>query len=607
MESVATLFSSRDWLVFAACMVAIFLPALFFARRAGRNTSEFFASGRAAPWWLIGTSMVATTFAADTPGLVTQLVREDGIAGNWVWWAFLLTGMATVFFYARLWRRAGMLTDLEFYELRYGGKPARLVRGFRALYLGVVFNGCIMATVTLAAVKIAATLFGIPAWQTIVAAVIACSLISSVSGLWGVLVSDLVQFALALTGAVAAAVYALQRPEVGGLMQLWERIDVDTLRIIPAWDNRTAIVTLLVIPLAVQTWAAWYPGSEPGGGSYVAQRLLAARNERHALGAALWFNIANFALRPWPWIIVALASMLVFPSLDDLRRAFPQIHENLLNHDVAYPAMLTLLPPGILGLTVASLLAAYISTMSTHLNWGASYLVHDFYRRFVVPDASEKHYVRAGRVATVGLMVLAGCLVQLLESARDGFNVILSIGAGTGLIYLLRWYWWRINAWSEIAAMIGSFVVATSLYVAKANEALEGLSGNHILLVTVGVTTAIWLAVTAMTRPESDDQLELFYRKVRPAGPGWRRLRDARHLPPSRDRLGTATFAWTLGCVTVYAAMFGVGAMLMNRTVDAMIYGVVVVACGLALFRVTIRLTRGQMSPIEAGETGAES
>lgn len=585
-------------------MVAIFLPAIFYARRAGRSTSEFFASGRAAPWWLIGTSMVATTFAADTPGLVTEFVREDGVSGNWKWWAFLLTGMATVFFYARLWRRAGLLTDLEFYELRYSGKPASLVRGFRALYLGVVFNGCIMATVTLAAVKIAATLFGIPAWQTIVVAVVACSLISSVSGLWGVLVSDVVQFALALTGAVAAAVYALRRPEVGGLAGLCERVDVKALNLLPDLDNKSAIVTLLVIPLAVQWWAAWYPGSEPGGGSYVAQRILAARNERHALGAALWFNIANYALRPWPWIIVALASILVFPELSDLGQAFPHIQDKLIKHDIAYPAMLTLLPPGILGLTVASLLAAYISTMSTHLNWGASYLVHDFYRRFMVQGAAEKHYVLVGRIATVALMILAGGLVQLLDSARHGFEIILSIGAGTGLIYLLRWYWWRINAWSEIAAMVGSFVVATSLHIAKANEAVSGLTDNNVLLVTVGATSAIWLAVTVLTRPESDDQLELFYRRVRPAGPGWRRLRATRQLPPSQDRLGAATLAWTLGCVTVYAALFGVGTGLMGRTNDALIFGGVVVVCGFALFRVTNRITCGPTRPLETNETG---
>jgi len=585
-------------------MVAIFLPAVFYARRASRSTSEFFASGRAAPWWLIGTSMVATTFAADTPGLVTEFVREDGVAGNWKWWAFLLTGMATVFFYARLWRRAGLLTDLEFYELRYSGKPASLVRGFRALYLGVVFNGCIMATVTLAAVKIAATLFGIPAWQTIVVAVVACSLISSISGLWGVLVSDVVQFALALTGAVAAAVYALRRPEVGGLAGLCERVDFEALNLLPDLDNKSAIVTLLVIPLAVQWWAAWYPGSEPGGGSYVAQRILAARNERHALGAALWFNIANYALRPWPWIIVALASILVFPELNDLGRAFPHIQDKLIKHDIAYPAMLTLLPSGILGLTVASLLAAYISTMSTHLNWGASYLVHDFYRRFMVQDAAEKHYVLVGRIATVALMILAGGLVQLLDSARHGFEIILSIGAGTGLIYLLRWYWWRINAWSEIAAMVGSFVVATSLHIAKANAAVSGLTDNNVLLITVGVTSAIWLAVTGLTRPESDDQLELFYRRVRPAGPGWRRLRATRQLPPSQDRLGAATLAWTLGCVTVYAALFGVGTGLMGRTSDALIFGGVVVVCGFALFRVTNRLTGGPTRPLETNETG---
>jgi SSS family solute:Na+ symporter len=577
-----------DWIILAGSLLVIFLPALFFARRANRGTTEFFASGRAAPWWLVGTSMVATTFATDTPGLVTQLVRESGIAGNWVWWAFLLTGMATVFFYARLWRRAELLTDLEFYEIRYAGKPAAFVRCFRAVYLGLVFNCFIMATVTLAAVKIAGILFGVPAWQTIVGAIVLCSLVSAVSGLWGVLVSDLIQFGFAMTGSFAAAYYALRHPAVDGVAGLLARVDPAKLTLLPDFGNTANAVAVFILPLTVLWWSAWYPGSEPGGGNYVAQRILASRNERHAVGATLWFNVAHYALRPWPWIVVGLASMLVYPDMASIGQAFPELNKKLIDHDIAYPAMLTLLPAGVLGIVTASLVAAYISTMSSQLNVGASYLINDLYRRFLVPGATPRHYVFMSRVATVGLMLISGALVSVLDSARDGFNVLLSIGAGTGLLYLLRWFWWRINAWSEIAAMASSFAVSIALLAIRKYEWLE-ISDAEGLISVVAVTTAAWLLTTLLTSPESPATLADFCRRIQPAGPGWRMVRTSANIPPARDSLTVGLACWVLGCLAVYAVLFGTGSLLFARTVQGIVLLVIGAAAAAGLFGILLR------------------
>src|ERR1043165_1111105 len=469
-----------DWLVVAVLLVVLFLPAVFYVRRARASTAEYFTSGQSAPWWLIGVSMVATTFSTDTPNLVTKLVGEHGVSNNWVWWAFLLTGMATVFFYARLWRRSRVLTDLEFYELRYSGKSAAVVRGFRAVCLGLFFNVMIMSTVTLAAVKIGSLLLGWSRFQTIAVAGGVCVVVAAFTGLWGVLATDLTQFIVKMTGVIIAAYYALHHPAVGGLSELIRKTDPRKLSLLPDFSDTGLTLTVLIIPLTVQWWAVWYPGAEPGGGSYIAQRILASKNERHALGATLWFNVAHYALRPWPWIIVALCSMLVFPTLADIHRAFPYVSPNLIGHDMAYPAMLKFLPHGMHGVMLAGLLAAYVSTLSTHLNWGTSYLVHDFYRRFVRGDADEKHYVFIGRIVTALLMLVAVGVTYALDSARQAFELLMSVGAGTGLIYLLRWFWWRINAWSEIAAMESSFVVAVAFFVAgKAGHAVPG----HVSLV----------------------------------------------------------------------------------------------------------------------------
>src|SRR4051812_26999858 len=386
-------FTTLDWTIIGISIVISFLPAIFFAKRAGSSTAEFFTSGRAAPWWLIGVSMVATTFSTDTPNLVTNFVRTNGVAGNWSWWAFLLTGMATGFFYARLWRRSGVLTDLEFYEIRYSGKPATFVRGFRALYLGLFFNCVIMATVNLAAAKIANVLLGWPMSKTLLFCAVLNVAFAATSGLWGVLVTDFIQFGIAMTGSVAAAVYAVRQPQVGGLARLFERTAPATLALVPDFGDWSTALAVFVNPLTVQWWSVWYPGAEPGGGSYIAQRMLAAKSEKDAVTGTLLFNVMHYALRPWPWIITALCSIIMYPQLSDIARTFPYVNPSLIGHDMAYPAMMRFLPAGFLGLVVAGTLAAYRSTIETHLNWGTSYLVHDFYRRFLNRGESEKHYV----------------------------------------------------------------------------------------------------------------------------------------------------------------------------------------------------------------------
>ena len=575
--------TNLDWLIVVASIVVSFIPAIVFARRAGSSTAEFFTSGRSAPWWLIGVSMVATTFSTDTPNLVTNIVRTNGVAGNWVWWAFLLTGMATVFFYARLWRRSGVLTDLEFYEIRYSGRAATFVRGFRALYLGVFFNCVIMATVNLAAAKIANVLLGWPLWQTLLICAVLNVAFAATSGLWGVLVTDFFQFGIAMTGSVAAAVYAVRQPQVGGLAALFEKIEPGTLSLLPDFGDWSVALAVLIIPITVQWWSVWYPGAEPGGGSYIAQRMLAAKTEKDALAGTLFFNFAHYALRPWPWVIVALASMLVFPSLDDIRRAFPYVDASLIGHDMAYPAMLTFLPAGLLGLMVAGLLAAYVSTMSTHLNWGTSYVVHDFYRRFIRSGADERHYILIGRLMTAALMVLAAALTFVLDTAQASFNLLLSVGAGTGLIYLLRWYWWRINAWSEIAAMVSSFAIAVAFFIA--GKSGVAIASHTSLLVTVAVTTVVWVAATYLTTPTDRKTLVAFYRLTRPAGPGWRPVEKEAAVGPSPDGFTQAMMGWVLGCAVVYAALFGAGSFLYGRTAQGAMWTVVFVIAGAGLVR----------------------
>lgn len=577
-----------DWAIVIASIVLSFIPALVLARRAGSNTAEFFTSGRAAPWWLIGVSMVATTFSTDTPNLVTNLIREKGVANNWLWWSFLLTGMATVFFYARLWRRSGVLTDLEFYEVRYSGRAATLVRGFRALYLGLFFNCAIMATVNLAAAKIANVVLGWPMGKTLLVCALINIAFAATSGLWGVLVTDFIQFGIAMTGAIALAVFSLRQPEVGGLAGLIAKTDPRTLNLLPDFSDWGLTLSVLVLPLTVQWWSVWYPGAEPGGGSYIAQRMLAARSERDALQGTLFFNVAHYAIRSWPWIIVALCSIIIFPSLDDIARTFPYLDPKLLGHDMAYPAMLRFLPTGFLGIMIAGMLAAYVSTISTHLNWGTSYLVHDCYRRFLRPGAEERHYVMAGRLVTAALMAIAALFTLVLDSARQAFELLLSVGAGTGLLYLLRWFWWRVNAWSEIAAMLSSFLLAVVFAVlARTGHPVDGAVA---LLTSVGITTIVWVTTALLTEPTEHARLVGFYRLVRPGGPGWRHIRAAAGVGPSPDSLPQALLGWMLGIAFIYSALFGTGSLLYGRTSQALLFLGVFTVSGIGLLRVVPKL-----------------
>lgn len=557
--------TSFDWIIIAAFFVVSLLIGILSARKSGKSAKEFFLSGRNMPWWLLGISMVATTFSADTPNLVTQFVREDGVAANWQWWAFLLTGMLTVFVYARLWRRSGVLTDIEFYELRYSGKPAAFLRGFRALYLGVFFNVVIMATVCVAAIKLGGILLGIPAWQTLTLVSVVTVAYSALGGLRGVIFTDFVQFALAMIGSVAAAIYLIDLPEVGGLSALISAPEVsDKLRLIPDIDNIDLFVAVFLIPVAVQWWSVWYPGAEPGGGGYIAQRMLSAKNENHAVGATLLFNLAHYALRPWPWILIALASLVVFPDVASLEAAFSGIDGVAVDDDLAYPAMLSYLPSGLLGLVVASLIAALMSTLSTHLNWGSSYVVNDFYVRFVKPDATERQQVAVGRISTVLLMLVAALLSLFIESAGDGFQALLQIGAGTGLIFILRWFWWRINAYTELAGMIVSFVYAIAVLILEP-EWPKWMT----LLIGVGVTTAGWLMVTFATPPTDTERLRDFYAKIRPAGKGWKRVLGA-DIQPAQDGLPEQLLFFFFGTIIVYAALFGTGALIYGQHLTAL-------------------------------------
>ncbi len=579
---------SLDWVIIAASIVISFLPAIFFAKRAGSSTAEFFTSGRAAPWWLVGISMVATTFSTDTPNLVTNMVRERGVAENWLWWAFLLTGMMTVFFYARMWRRSRVLTDLEFYEIRYSGKAATFLRGFRAVYLGLFFNCVIMGTVNLAAAKIANIVLGWPMGRTLIVCSVITIFFASVSGLWGVLVTDSIQFTITMSGTFAVAYFALKQPQVGGLHGLFARIDPKTLNLLPDFGDWSVALAAFIIPITVQWWSVWYPGAEPGGGSYIAQRMLASRTEKDAVVGTLLFNVMHYALRPWPWIVVALCSTLVFPQLADIGRTFPYLDPKLIGHDIAYPAMLRFLPAGFLGFVVAGMLAAYRSTIETHLNWGTSYLVHDLYRRFLNRGASERHYVLAGRITTALLMVAAASLTYALDTAKEAFDLILSVGAGTGLLYLLRWFWWRVNAWSEIAAMLSSFLVAVGFFIAAKQGAR--IPSHISLIATVLTTTVVWVTATFLAPTTKRETLLSFCRLVRPAGPGWAGIRQEAGVAGSPDSLPMALLGWVLGCFFVYAALFGAGSFLYGRTPQGLLWLVVWVGTGLALLKLVPKM-----------------
>jgi Na+/proline symporter len=610
-----------DWVIVAVSILICFVPALFLAKRSSGSTAEFFASGRSVPWWLAGLSMVATTFSSDTPNWVTEQVRKYGVAGNWQWWAFVLTGVATVFFFARLWRRSGVMTDLEFYEHRYSGTAASVVRGFRAIYLGLFFNCFVMGMVTLAACKIANILFGMPAWQTIVVCGILNVAFAAHSGLWGVLVIDMVQFFIKMTADFAAAWFSLVEAGerlVGkcaggwaGLKALVATLSTQQvvttdgvpamsvsdgkgqpiLDMLPNFTMPELALMIFILPIAISWWANWYPGSEPGGGSYIAQRMLASKSEKDSLGGTLFFNIAHYVLRPWPWIITALCSIIVYPDLAAIKAAFPAADPTLIGHDSAFPAMLMFLPVGFVGLMIGGLIAANSSTILTHLNWGSSYLVHDFYRRFMKKDASEAHYVNVGRLSTVLLYVVAAVLSLYMTSAQQAFQVLLSIGAGTGLLYVARWFWWRVSAWCEVVAMVMSLVTAVGVPLA-----LPQADFATTTLWQVGLTTVAWL-VTAYVGPQTDRAtLISFCQKVKPAGPGWTDIRAEAGISDveiaQENRVGSAFVGWIAGCALIWGSLFAIGNFLYasgdpQRLTMAWILTAVTVVSGYVLLKVT--------------------
>ena len=559
--------STLDWTIVGVYFAVSLIVGIWVSKQAGQDTKSFFLAGRNMPWWLLGVSMVATTFSTDTPNLVTDLVRQNGVSGNWAWWAFLLTGMLTVFVYANLWHRSGVLTDIEFYELRYSGKAAAFLRGFRALYLGLVFNVLVMGAVSLAAVKFGEIVLGWPGWMTLT---IACSITlaySALGGLKAVIITDFVQFTLAMIGSIWGMFYILGLPEIGGLSNLISHANVtDKIALFPDLSNPNVWVPVLLVPLAVQWWASYYPGSEPGGGGYIAQRMFSAKDEQNAVGATFLFNVAHYALRPWPWILIALSSLVIFPELTDLQQAFPNLPADKLGHDVAYPAMLTLLPSGLLGLVAASLIAAFMSTMSTQVNLGASYLVNDFYHRFFKPKASEKELVMAGRLFSVVSIILGGGLGLLLSSAGQIFTLLLMIGAGTGLIYILRWFWWRINAYTEIVAMVSSLIIAG--YFNFGDSTLEGWQK---IVVGAGLTTIVWITATYFTPPDEEKTLQNFVKKVKPGGPGWSKYTKEPSSAPWPVPRGV--LCMTLGCIAVYGILIGVGQLLYGNTFGVAILG----------------------------------
>ena len=589
-----------DLSTFDITLIVVFFAITLFigiyvSKQSGKSSAEYFLSGRSMPWWLLGVSMVATTFSTDTPNLVTDIVRNNGVSGNWVWWAFLVTGLLTVFVYAKLWRKSKVNTDIEFYELRYGGAPARFLRGFRAIYLGVIFNILAMAGVTLAAIKIGSIMLGLEPWQTVIYAGVITTIFSALGGFKGVVYTDFILFFTAMAGAIGAAYYLVGLPEVGGLEALLTHENVaDKLSILPDFSDAEALITLLIIPLAVQWWSSWYPGAEPGGGGYIAQRMLAAKDENHAIGATFFFNIMHYALRPWPWIIVALASLILFPDLASIQEAFPNISEDKLGHDLAYSAMLTKLPSGLLGLVLASLVAAYMSTISTHLNWGSSYIVNDFYKQQINKDASEKTLVSIGRISTVALMICSALLALTLQNALQLFDIILMFGAGTGLIFILRWFWWRINAWSEISAMFVSGIVSIVLNFTSLGEYFfgnEGLMPSWAKFpMVVLLTTIVWVGVTYLTQAETKGVLENFYKRIQPGGPGWNKIvmeaRDEnKELVDTKEgwSVPSGIIAMLVGCVFIYSIMFATGNLIYGEYTKALILITVAVVSGFSL------------------------
>jgi solute:Na+ symporter, SSS family len=584
--------NAADWLIILLYFAASAAIGLAYTRRGSQSLADFFASGRSLPWWLAGTSMVATTFAADTPLAVAGLVAKHGVAGNWLWWNGAISGILTVFFFARLWRRAGVLTDVEFAELRYGGRPAAVLRGFRALYLALPVNLIIMGWVTRAMVTILGITLDVNPWVAALGLFLVTALYSTLSGLWGVIVTDAFQFIVAMLGSVLLAVLAVDA--AGGLDSVLTRAAAHfgsaeaAFGVIPPSDKAWLPVSTLAVFLAVQWWASWYPGAEPGGGGYVAQRILSAKDERHGLLATLWFNIAHYAVRPWPWILVGLVGVLQYPGLANPEEGYVRV-------------MVDVLPSPFKGLLLAAFAAAYMSTISTHLNWGASYLVNDVYLRFLRPHATPRAQVVASRAATALLMVLSLGVMAVLTSVEQGWKILIGLGAGTGLVFILRWYWWRINAWSEISAMAASLTASVGLHLAGVNAADTSTSAYAIAMaVNVGFTTVVWVTVTLLTPPETTGTLERFYHQVRPGGAGWRPV--ARKLGFGNDRIPGGVLSWVnwvAGVVAVYSAVFGIGALLTGTTPRGVVY-LLVAAGAFALIQRNLRRDPQLMAHVDS-------
>ena len=568
------------------------------SKKSSQSSSEYFLSGRTMPWWLLGLSMVATTFSTDTPNLVTDIVRQNGVSGNWVWWIFLLTGLLTVFVYAKLWRRSGVSTDMEFYDLRYSGAPGRFLRGFRSIYLGIIFNVLAMAGVTLAAIKIGAIMLDISAIETVLYAGGVTLIFSAVGGFRGVVYTDFILFFTAMAGAIGAAYYLINLPEVGGVTGILNNDLVSSkVSMFPDLSDKELLWTLLIIPLAVQWWSSWYPGAEPGGGGYIAQRMLAAKNENHSLGATLFFNIMHYALRPWPWILVALASLIIFPDLDAIRETFPNVDEGKIGHDLAYPAMLTLLPSGLLGLVLASLVSAYMSTISTHLNWGSSYVVNDFYKALIKDDGDERALVNVGRISVICLMIVSSIVALMLNNALQLFQIILMFGAGTGSIFILRWFWWRINAWSEIAAMICSGLVSILFEFTPIGSMIfseDFIQPYFKFPMVVLITTFVWVVVTFMTKPDDDETLVKFYKKTKPGGPGWKRIKDLAKLSESENNsewiVPRGILCMILGCFAIYSALFSTGYFIYGEITSGIIFLTTTIVFSYILFNISKKI-----------------
>jgi Na+/proline symporter len=573
-----------DFLIIFSFFLVSLLVGIIVSRSSGKSSNSFYLSGRNMPWWLLGVSMVATTFAADTPNLVAGIVRSDGVSGNWVWWAFLFTGMLTVFFYARLWRRSGITTDLEFYELRYSGQSASFLRGFRAVYLGVVFNIVIMATVCLAAIKIGYVMFGFEEFESLGIACSVTLVYSLLGGLKGVLITDFIQFIIAMAGSIWATLYILDLPEIEGMANLVTHPNVSNkLDLIPDLSNADLAMGIFIIPLAVQWWSTWYPGAEPGGGGYIAQRMLAAKDEKNATWAVLFFNLAHYALRPWPWIIIGLASLVIFPDLNALQAQFPEFNASFIKDDLSYPAMLTYLPAGLLGLVVTSLVAAFMSTISTHLNWGSSYVVNDLYARFINKNASEKQQVTYGRISMLLMMIAAAALSLVLEEAKFAFDLIIQIGAGSGLLFILRWFWYRINPWSEITAMIVSFVVAVLFFFNQSenlglqNQIFGELQGWEMICLNVLITSFAWLLVTFLTPKSDQGTLEKFEQLI---------FGSESKFHNFQYKIA----GFILGTAGVYSLLFATGKLIYGELMIGLLLAAGFLLCSVLVFRLRGKL-----------------